>query len=50
MGQFYQHTIRNINEDFKYKNLTLKQLGIPEQDVIYVRGNKEGYIELGVVL
>ena len=48
MGQFYQHTIRGINEDFKYKNLTLKQLGIPEQDVIYVRGNKEGYIELGV--
>lgn len=48
MGQFYQHTIRNINADFKYKSLTLWQLGIPEQDVIYVRGNKEGYIELGV--
>ena len=48
MGQFYQHTIRNINAEFKHKGLTLKQLGIPDQDVIYVRGKKEGYIELGV--
>ena len=48
MGQFYQHTIRNINNDSQYKGLTLKQLGIPEQDVIYIRGNKEVYIELGV--
>ena len=50
MGQFYQHTIRNINAEFKHKGLTLKQLGIPEQDVIYVRGNKEGYIELGILV
>ena len=47
MGQFYQHTIRGINEDFKYKNLTLKQLGIPEQDVLYVRGEREFYVQLG---
>jgi hypothetical protein len=47
MGQFYQHTIRNIDSDFKYKNLTLKQLGIPEQEVLHVRGEKEFYIELG---
>ena len=47
MGQFYQHTIRGINEDFKYKNLTLKQLGIPEQDVLHVKTNiEEYYIEL----
>lgn len=43
MGQFYQHTIRNINNDSQYKGLTLKQLGIPEQDVIYIRGNKKEY-------
>ena len=47
MGQFYQHTIRGIKEDFKYKNLTLKQLGIPEQDVLHVKTNiEEYYIEL----
>ena len=43
MGQFYQHTIRNINNDSQYKGLTLKQLGIPEQDVIYIRGNEKEY-------
>ena len=49
VGQFYQHTIRTINEECNYKNLTLKQLGIPEQDVLHVRGEKqEYYIELGV--
>lgn len=47
MGQFYQHTIRGIKEDFKYKNLTLKQLGIPEQDVLHVRDEREFYVELG---
>lgn len=47
MGQFYQQAIRNINKDFKYKNLTLSQLGIPKQDVVYLRGNgKEYYIEI----
>lgn len=47
MGQFYQHTIRNINEDFKYKSLTLWQLGLPDQDVLHIktRGG-EYYIEL----
>lgn len=43
MGQFYQHTIRNINNDSQYKWFTLKQLGIPEQDVIYIRGNEKEY-------
>ena len=43
MGQFYQHTIRNINNESQYKGLTLKQLGIPEQDVIYIRGNEKEY-------
>lgn len=47
MGQFYQHTIRNINADFKHQGLTLKQLGIPEQDVLYVRGEREFYVQLG---
>ena len=47
MGQFYQHTIRNINADFKYQGLTLKQLGIPNQDVLHVNTNiEEYYIEL----
>ena len=49
MGQFYQHTIRTINSDFKYKNLTLKQLGIPDQDVLHVRyASKDSYIQLSV--
>jgi adenylyltransferase/sulfurtransferase len=47
MGQFYQHTIRNINTDCKFQHLTLKQLGIPDQDVLHIktRGG-EYYIEL----
>ena len=49
MGQFYQHTIRNINSDFKYKDLTLSQLGVPEMEVLYVRTqNEERYVELRV--
>ena len=33
--------------DFKYKDLTLKQLGIPEQDVLHVKASDgEYYIEL----
>ena len=47
MGQFYQHTIRNINADFKFQHLTLKQLGIPNQDVLHVRDEREFYVELG---
>ena len=43
MGQFYQHTIRNINNESQYKGLTLKQLGIPEQDVIYIREDEKEY-------
>lgn len=43
MGQFYQHTICNINNESQYKGLTLQQLGIPEQDVIYIRGNEKEY-------
>ena len=46
MGQFYQHTVHKIDSDFQHKNLTLKQLGIPEQDVLHVRGEKEIYVEL----
>jgi hypothetical protein len=47
MGLFYQHTIRNINANFKFQHLTLKQLGIPDQDVLYVKTNiEEYYIEL----
>ena len=47
MGQFYQHTIRNIGKDFKYKHLGLNQLGIPNQDVLHVKTNiEEYYIEL----
>ena len=47
MGQFYQHTIRNINADFKYKSLTFQHLGIPNQDVLHVKTNiEEYYIEL----
>ena len=49
MGQFYQHTIRTINTESKFKNLTLKQIGIPEQDVLHVRyASKDSYIQLSV--
>ncbi len=48
MGQFYQNTIRHINSNFKYKYLTLKQIGIPNQDILHIRdGEGEYYIELG---
>jgi hypothetical protein len=47
MGQFYQHTIRNINAKFTHMDLTLRHLGIPTQDVIHVRtSDAEYYIEL----
>ena len=47
MGQFYQHAIRSINSDFKYKSLTLWQLGVPDQDVLHVKSSDaEYYIEL----
>ena len=47
MGQFYQHPISSINEDFKYKSLTLWQLGVPDQDVLHVKSSDaEYYIEL----
>ena len=47
MGQFYQHTIRHIGTDFKFPHLTLKQIGIPDQDVLHVRGEREFYVQLG---
>jgi adenylyltransferase/sulfurtransferase len=47
MGQFYQHTIRNINAKFTHMDLTLRHLGIPDKDVIHVKTNiEEYYIEL----
>ena len=47
MGQFYQHTIRNINAKFTHMDLTLRHLGIPTQDVLHVKTNiEEYYIEL----
>ena len=47
MGQFYQHTIRNINAKFTHMDLTLRHLGIPTQAVLHVKTNiEEYYIEL----
>jgi hypothetical protein len=47
MGQFYQHAIRSIKEDFKYKSLTLWQLGVPDQDVLHIKTQGgEYYVEL----
>ena len=43
MGQFYQHTIRNINAKFTHMDLTLRHQGIPTQDVLHVKTNIEEY-------
>jgi len=41
-GGLYQHAFENINEEFPYPHLTLKQIGIPCFDVLQVTTEK-GY-------
>jgi len=46
-GGLYQHAFENIDEDFPYPNLTLKQIGIPYLDVLQVTtDNGYEYVEL----
>lgn len=47
LSALYQHEFREIDMDFPYMSLTLGQLGIPSQDVLYVTaGQKEYYLEM----
>ena len=46
-GNLYQHAFENIDEEFPYPHLTLKQIGIPLFDVIQVATEKGyAYVEL----
>lgn len=46
-GGLYQNTIENIDKDFPYPELTLKEIGIPYWDVVQVATDKGyTYIEL----
>jgi len=46
-GGLYQHSFENIDEEFPYMNLTLKQIGIPYLDVLQITTEKGyAYIEL----
>ena len=47
LSEFYQHEYRQIDREFPYQGLTLKELGIPEEDVFYVNTcNGVRYVEL----
>jgi len=46
-GGLYQHAYENIDEDFPYLHLTLKQIGIPYLDVLQITTEKGyAYVEL----
>ena len=46
-GALYQRAFENIDEEFPYLHLTLKQIGIPYLDVLQVSTNKGyAYVEL----
>lgn len=46
-NRFYQHEIHHLDASFPYPQLTLKEIGIPEKDIIIARINGyETYIEL----
>ena len=44
-GGLYQHSYENIDEEFPYPDLTLKQVGIPYLDVLQITTEK-GYVYL----
>lgn len=47
LSALYQHEYRHIDSDFPYQDLTLAQLGIPEEDIVHVVANgKDHYLEL----
>lgn len=39
MSDFYQHEYREIDGNFPYPNLTLRELGVPEDEILRVRIN-----------
>jgi adenylyltransferase/sulfurtransferase len=46
-GGLYQHSYENIDEEFPYMDLTLKQIGIPYLDVLQITSEKGyAYLEL----
>ena len=46
-GNLYQNAIENIDEEFPYPHLTLRQIGIPPFDIIQVATEKGyAYVEL----
>lgn len=47
LSEIYQHEWREIDSSFPWQDMTLRQLGIPEHDVLYVTAHeKECYLEL----
>lgn len=47
LGSLYQHEIHAIGADFPYSELTLKQIGIPERDVLHVVADgMDYYVEM----
>lgn len=47
LNELYQHEYREIDQHFPYRELTLKQLGIPERDVLWVSaGQGDYYMEM----
>jgi adenylyltransferase/sulfurtransferase len=46
---FYQHEYREIDKDFPYQEMTLRQLGIPDEDVLWVHTDQgDRYVQLEV--
>lgn len=45
--KIYQHEYNSVDKTFPYRDLTLRQLGLPDNDVIHVRTeNGDKYLEL----
>lgn len=46
---FYQHEYMEIDKNFPYQELTLAQLGIPDEDVLWVHtGKADRYVQLKI--
>lgn len=47
LGSLYQHEYREIDNAFPYQELTLRQLGLPPEDVLWVHTSKgDRYVQL----
>ncbi len=50
LGMFYENEYKSIDGTFEYKQLTLKQIGIPAADVLEVlSGNNTYYVGMKTV-